>query len=216
MITGSLPSSLWLKIGTGSQLHQYSASLHWYTICLSYHYPHSLHKRTICIILIQHTYKSLVSYHPHTLSWPSPIHYVSLTVIETDPLNVLEHREHHDVQFISTHVGHVVTETVTWTESGRGSDQRGWVSLSIGSVMILGQGEGGGEGRNGEAHHFHVEHSVLLFFWSLHTPPSPPSCLLNLTDRQTFMKQANSQVVGTSVRAVIDQFNSTDVRSVVR
>ena len=162
MITGSLPSSLWLKIGTGSQLHQYSASLHWYTICLSYHYPHSLHKRTICIILIQHTYKSLVSYHPHTLSWPSPIHYVSLTVIETDPLNVLEHREHHDVQFISTHVGHVVTETVTWTESGRGSDQRGWVSLSIGSVMILGQGEGGGEGRNGEAHHFHVEHSVLL------------------------------------------------------
>ena len=153
---------LWLKIGTGSQLHQYSASLHWYTICLSYHYPHSSHKRTICIILIQHTYKSLVSYHPHTLSWPSPIHYVSLTVIETDPLNVLEHREHHDVQFISTHVGHVVTETVTWTESGRGTDQRGWVSLSIGSVMILGQGEGGGEGRNGEAHHFHVEHSVLL------------------------------------------------------
>ena len=157
MITGSLPSSFWLKIGTGSQLHQYSASLHWYTICLSYHYPHSSHKRTICIILIQHTYKSLVSYHPHTLSWPSPIHYVSLTFIETDPLNVLEHREHHDVQFISTHVGHVVTETVTWTESGRGTDQSGWVSLSIGSVMILEQGEGGGEGRNGEAHHFHVE-----------------------------------------------------------
>ena len=93
------------------------------------------------------------------------VEMVSLSIppfIETDPLNVLEHREHHDVQFISTHVGHVVTETVTWTESGRGTDQSGWVSLSIGSVMILEQGEGGGEGRNGEAHHFHVEHSVLL------------------------------------------------------
>ena len=55
----------------------------------------------------------------------------------------------------------VMLSDITWTV--RVGVALMWLShLSIGSVMILEQGEGGGEGRNGEAHHFHVEHSVLL------------------------------------------------------
>ena len=32
-----------------------------------------------------------------------------------DPFNVLKYREHHDGQFIATHVGHVVTESSSST-----------------------------------------------------------------------------------------------------
>ena len=65
----------------------------------------------------------------HTLSWPSPIHYVSLTLtlIETDPLNVLEHCEHHDVQFIGTHIGHILS-------------QRQWHGQRVGMAVIRGVG----------------------------------------------------------------------------
>ena len=80
-------------------------------------YLHSTH------IQVSHTFTV------HTLSWPSPIHYVSLTLtlIETDPLNVLEHCEHHDVQFIGTHIGHILS-------------QRQWHGQRVGMAVIRGVG----------------------------------------------------------------------------
>ena len=94
---------------------------------------------TLCLIFIQHTLCLSYFYRSHTLMtfsntlclsypyphWNRPPQCTRTLWASWRPV------------YRHTHWSYIVTETVTWTESGHGSDQRGWVSLNRGSVMIL-------------------------------------------------------------------------------